>query len=326
MHDSSPAEESDTTARTELPRGIVFMATAIGLMVGLTVALFVDLAGLVRWVLVPLAAASLAAVVGFFVAVRRLRSTVSSLHSPAEMPPHQLPRARPRSRGLALGPDPWRTPQDGEVLHAETLPPDPVELRFEMAEQGAGRADAMLHLLSHDGLRHLRPSEHELERARRSVARIVSDVAPQPGAFDAVCERLLAVGESMAHELARLDRHTTDYEKQLGVDLVGRLSDTRVTETGLAVLTWTRWIRAALHPGGGAQATAFYDPVAVAMASRYGGSSEHWHAAMAEPVTDVELGGVVEKIALTVKAEERPLELGPDPDAVDRILEAPQWM
>ncbi len=326
MDDSSPEMESDTAARTEFPRGIVLMAAASGLAVGLVVAAVIDATDLVRWLLVPLAIASVAAVIGFMVAVRRLRAAVSVTPSIPGAQPHQLPRARPRAQGLALGPDPWRTSSDGEGRRAEPLPPDPVELRFDTSERGEPRVEALLHLLSHDGLRYLRPSEHELERARRSVAKIVADLAPQPGAFDAVCERLLAVGESMAQQLAGLDRRMADYEKQLGVDLVSRLSDTRVTETGLAVLTWVRWVRAALHPDGGAGAMAFYDPVAVAMASRYGGTSEQWHAVMAEPVTDVELGGVVEKIALAIKAEERSLDLPPDPDAVDRILEAPQWM
>lgn len=325
MDDSSPAKESDTAARTEFPRRIVFTAAAMGLVAGGLVATLLDATDLVRWVLVPLAVASVTAIIGFALAVRRLRRVVVA-RSVSEVSPHQLPRARPRARGLALGPDPWRTAADGESLQAEPLPPDPVELRFDTSAQGAPRADALVHLLSHDGLRHLRPTEHELERARRAVAKIVADLAPQPGAFDAVCERLLAVGESMAHQLAGLERSATDYEKQLGVDLVSRLSDTRVTESGFAILTWMRWIRSTLHPDGGADAMAFYDPVAVAMASRFGGASEQWHSVMAEPVTDTELGGVVEKIALAVKAEQRPLDLPPDPDAVDRILEAPQWM
>lgn len=328
MDDPSPQEGSDTTARSDFPRGIVFTATAIGLAVGLFAAIGLRFDPIVRWALLPLAAASAAAVIGFALAVRTVRRTaVGGSVMPVPPPPHQLPRPAARSAGLALGPDPWRAASEagGDVVQAEPLPPDPVELRIAV-DEGPTRNEPVLHLLSHDGLRYLRPSEHELERARRAVAKVVADLAPQPGAFDAVCERLLAVGEPMAIQLTSLGRVTTDYEKQLGVDLVDRLSDTRVTETGLAVLTWVRWARAALHPEGGPEAEAFYDPVAVAMASRYGGSSVQWHAALGEPVVGIELGGIVEKIALAVKSAVRPHTVLPDPDAVDRILETPQWM
>ena len=329
MDDTSPAEVSDTTARPVLRRGIVFTAAAIGSMVGLLLAVLIETQPVVRWALVPPAVASAGAMIGFVLAVRRLRREVTAQRSMqgGAPRPHSLPTSR-RVEDLALGPNPWRADarEDDAATRAEMLPPDPVFLTPLGRDSEEPRSGSLVHLLSHDGLRYLRPSEHELERARRAVAKIVADLAPQPGAFDAVCERLLAAGDAMAQRLAALDRPTPDHEKHLGVDLVARLAETRITEAGLEILTWMRWVRATLHAEGGAGAAAFYDPVAVAMAARYGGTSEQWHAVIAEPIVDLELGGVVEKIALGIKSGSRPYSVLPDPDAVDRILEAPQWM
>lgn len=231
-------------------------------------------------------------------------------------------------QALHLGPDPWEgagalgEPSTFALSDAEGMSM-PLAAGQEEGERGAM---TVARYLSHDGLRLTRPSEHELERARRAVAKIVADLAPQPGAFDAVCERLIAVGETMAADLAVLGRETTDYEKVLGIDLFDRLTQTRVTQPGLEVMKWVRWVLSALHQDGARDDDEFFSPVAVAMASRYGGTSEQWLSEIAEPFEHVELGGVVEKIALAAKASSYERTTLPDPDEVDRILEVPQWM
>ena len=130
----------------------------------------------------------------------------------------------------------------------------------------------------------------------------------------------------MAQDLSSLGRDTSDFEKILGIDLFDRLVETRVTETGLEVMQWVRWAFAALHHDSARDDDEFFAPMAVAMASRYGGKSEHWQSAIEEPLRHVELGGVVEQLALAIKSRDRSHTALPNPDEVDHILETPQWM
>ncbi len=324
------ARQSDVATRS-LPRGRVFAVGLLGLVFGIVLAVSGSGEAMIRWVLIPAALASAGLVLGLLWAVRRERrqppSPVARRVAPPQ--PHQLPKAPPAPGHLELGPDPWEASLPAAGAYADervVFPPDPVESSQFSDGHASTEESHMAPRRSHDGFRLLRPSDHELERARRAVAGMVADLAPPPGAFDAVCERLIAVGTSMARELDVLGRDVAEFEKVLGVDLFDRLSETRVTETGLEVMAWVRWLFAALDEDSDRDDSEFFAPVAVAMASRYGGTSERWQGAIAEPLRHVELGGVVEQIALGVKGMEQRHTAASEPDEVRRLLEAPQWM
>ena len=338
-----PRREPDAAVRQGEHRKRVLIWGGLGLGVGLALgALWSGTDGLTRWVLMPLAAASLGSVVGFLAAAR-------SLVQPRKAGSGSLTQSRssatsePAMGNLVLGPSPWKsverinppTPAVPEPSEPELLVPDsavlpvrvnepqhPRQLSFTPVPLTAPVPASMLNGgPSIDPIRLASPDEHELEGARRAVA----NLAPGPGAFDAVCERLLEAGEVMADDLKGLERSTTDHEKYLGADLYARLAATRITEVGLDLITWVRWVNGALLDGIGTR-DEFFAPLAVALASRYGAVVPQWHAAISESPTSVEVPSLALQIALRVKTQHRRHYSPPDRAAVGSILEAPQWI
>lgn len=320
-------------------RGVLAVAAALGLLGGFVVSSVV--AGydpITRWALIPLAGASLGVMVGFVMAARAV-ATEAARHSPVR--PSAVPPASLRD----LGPDPWgrgrreTTALRPEVVDARAWSGEPELLSARPAEGNDSRierldvsmrspADAAIgdgSAPSPDALRLSAPSEDHLEAARRAVAKIVADIAPVPGVFDAVCALLPATGARMTEVLAGLGRSSLMHEKRFGADLYRRLVATDVTDGGLDALAW---LRSATEEIGGdvVDVGALFGSVSSTFSQVYGGDDGDWLEALTAPDPSAPSWGAGVAAALRVKQRPYTPRGADDREAVRRVLDTDQWM